>query len=53
MKSRQWLSALVAALMLMSLAVVAQASQPADNRLVVRTLSTDAASVSGGDGSYG
>jgi hypothetical protein len=53
MKSRQWLSALVAALMLVSLAVVAQASQPADNQLVVRTLPTDAASASGGDGSYG
>jgi hypothetical protein len=53
MKSRQWLSALVAALMPVSLAVVAQASQPADNQLVVRTLPTDAASASGGDGSYG
>lgn len=52
MKSRQWLSALVAALMLVSLAV-AQASQSADNQLVVRTLPTDAASASGGDGSYG
>jgi hypothetical protein len=49
MKSLRWPSALVAAWTLVSLAVIAQASPPADNQLVIRTLSTDAASVSGGD----
>jgi hypothetical protein len=52
MKSRQQLSALVAASMLLPLPAVAQASPPADNHLVVRTRLTGAASVSGGDGSY-
>jgi len=53
MKSRQSFSALVVALILVSLAAVAQASQPADNQLVVTTLSTDAPKSSSGDGSYG
>src|SRR5947208_5992855 len=49
MKSLRCLSTHIAAWMLLSLAVAAHASPPADNHLVIRTLSTDAASVSGGD----
>jgi hypothetical protein len=49
MKSLRWPSALVAAWTLVSLAAIVQATPPADNHLVIRTLSTDAASVSGGD----
>jgi hypothetical protein len=49
MKSVRWLSTHVAAWLLVSLALAAQAAPPASNHLVIRTLSTDAASVSGDD----
>jgi hypothetical protein len=49
MKSVRWLSTHVAAWLLVSLALAAQAAPPANDHLVIRTLSTDAASVSGGD----
>jgi hypothetical protein len=49
MKSVRWLSTHVAAWLLVSLALAAQAAPPANNHLVIRTLSTDAASVSGDD----
>lgn len=49
MKSVRWLSTHVAAWLLVSLALAAQAAPPANNHLVITTLSTDAASVSGDD----
>lgn len=49
MKSVRSLSTHVAAWLLVSLALAAQAAPPANDHLVITTLSTDAASVSGGD----
>src|SRR5436190_10376368 len=49
MKLLRWLSPRAGAWIFLSLAVAAQAAPPANDHLVIRTLSTDAASVSAGD----
>jgi hypothetical protein len=49
MKSIGWMAIHVAAWLLVPLSLAAQAAPPANDHFVIRTLSTDAASVSGGD----